>query len=68
MTAIPDYASIIAKLETALASGVLTARDGDMSFQFRNVSELKEAIAYWKAQRDTANGAVRGSSVVYFGR
>ena len=64
-----DPSSIIETLEGALAKGVLSARDGDMSFQFRSVSELKDAIAYWRVQLAAQTGGTTPQhSVVMFER
>lgn len=59
----------IAKLESALAKGVLSGKDGDSSFTFRSVTELKDAIAYWRAKQSELDATgIIGTSVVYFER
>lgn len=68
MATTPDYDSIIASLESALSKGVLSVRDGDMSFTFRSTGELMEAIAYWRSQKSAAQSTPLTHTVIAFER
>lgn len=43
-------------LELALATGTETVRFGDRTRTYRSVTEIKEALAYFKRRRDEASG------------
>jgi hypothetical protein len=48
-----QIAARIEALESAIASGVLTARHGDTSMTYRSMSEMLQALALLKSQSMT---------------
>jgi len=50
-------AQSVARLEAALARGELSVDYGGRSVRYRDVSELKEALAYFKAKMSAESGA-----------
>lgn len=67
--AAPDYATEIAALEAAMASGELRVEsDGDVVL-YRSISDVKAALDYFRAKAAAANGTqTRGSSVAVFNK
>lgn len=64
--AAPDYATEIAALEAALASGELTVEADGQRITYRSASDIMVAINYFKGKASAAMTAADGvSSITY---
>lgn len=68
--AAPDYATEIAALEAALASGELTVESDGDRVTYRSTSELITALGYYRSKAAAAASPLHrgGSSVAVFDR